>query len=83
MPRIDVPWTEPVTVEHMLAADPDDDGAAVASHSGRRKLAAFGECSTCDHYRVSLGRSNFHPAHDAMGGCRSGKRPHCTCDGCF
>jgi hypothetical protein len=25
----------------------------------------------------------FAPRHKASGGCRSGARPHCTCDGCF
>jgi hypothetical protein len=25
----------------------------------------------------------FFPDHQAMRGCRSGGRDHCTCDGCF
>jgi hypothetical protein len=28
-------------------------------------------------------KGGFEPDHFAMSGCRSGRRNHCTCDGCF
>lgn len=31
----------------------------------------------------TTGERAFAPSHTAMSHCRSGKRPHCTCDGCF
>lgn len=44
------------------------------------------DCATCVHY----GGDNpdpdgilFWPSHDASRMCKSGSRPHCTCDGCF
>lgn len=51
--------------------------------NGSRKLLAVGECEYCDRLRERHGPDGFFPDHDAMSGCRSGKRPHCTCDGCF
>lgn len=35
-------------------------------------------CSTC--YSIGGG---FGPRHQPSSMCRSGKRPHCTCDACF
>jgi hypothetical protein len=41
------------------------------------------DCETCkpayDHPTLSA----FMPQHRAGSWCRSGKQPHCTCDGCF
>jgi hypothetical protein len=37
------------------------------------------DCAQC----VRQGKGAFAPDHDAMPGCRSGGRDHCTCDGCF
>ena len=79
MPAVD--WNTPVTREDL---QPGDDGNAhpYADGSGYF-VVAFGICSTCDHYRASAGPRGFFPSHTAMRGCRSGKRDHCTCDGCF
>lgn len=76
-----VPWTETVTAEDL---HPDDDGSArpYANNTGFF-VVALGECSTCDHYRQQSGPRGFFPSHTAGRGCRSGKRDHCTCDGCF
>ncbi len=38
-------------------------------------------CSYCD--REKERGSWFFPDHFAMNSCQSGKRNHCTCDGCF
>ncbi len=35
-------------------------------------------CRECEVYSVFGG-----PSHHASSFCRSGKRPHCTCDTCF
>ena len=35
-------------------------------------------CKMCRHVSVFGG-----PSHEASTFCRSGKRPHCTCDTCF
>ena len=47
----------------------------------RRHKAEPGECKFCDEHRKA--GVEFHPSHDAMPTCRSGKHPHCTCDSCF
>lgn len=38
-------------------------------------------CDTCQRYSTS--GNDFFPSHDAMTYCRSGRRAHCTCDGCW
>jgi len=44
-------------------------------------------CRGCDehyrHYRAGHEDPPFAPSHKASETCRSGKRPHCTCDTCF
>jgi len=49
-----------------------------------------GDCDYCkrlverdDEFRIKDPATGFFPDHDAMRGCRSGGRDHCTCDGCF
>ena len=47
-----------------------------------------GDCAYCVRVAASPDRpkdpvGGFFPTHDAMPGCRSGRRDHCTCDGCF
>jgi hypothetical protein len=44
----------------------------------RRSRLPPGECKYCDQLGDGMG-----PAHDASDGCASGRRDHCTCDGCF
>lgn len=76
-----VPWDEDVTAADLKSTD---DGSAHPYANGRGfRVVALGECRTCDHYRQQYGPTGFFPSHSAMGGCRSGKRDHCTCDGCF
>lgn len=42
------------------------------------------ECDFCQREFLShLRLDPFAPRHTAMDTCRSGKRPHCTCDTCF
>lgn len=48
--------------------------------SGRIKRG----CEACLEFYHSADPINvFAPAHTATSHCRSGKRNHCTCDGCF
>lgn len=37
------------------------------------------DCERCAY----LGKGNLAPYHDALRSCRSGRRSHCSCDGCF
>lgn len=43
------------------------------------------DCETCQSYKKALLKNGtyFGPSHSASQFCRSGKRPHCTCDTCF
>lgn len=41
------------------------------------------DCETCKPAYAHPTLSAFMPQHKAGAFCRSGKRPHCTCDGCF
>lgn len=43
------------------------------------------ECGGCREFYDSPGRpmNVFAPHHQPSPSCRSGKRPHCTCDTCF
>lgn len=38
-------------------------------------------CEQCVHNE--LDPHGFGPAHEPSSNCKSGKRPHCTCDACF
>lgn len=41
-------------------------------------------CDYCqEFYKAKDPATHFAPRHTASPGCRSGKRPHCTCDTCF
>jgi hypothetical protein len=46
-------------------------------------------CPTCqdEFYPWYLehdgGSGPFAPSHKPLSSCKSGKRPHCTCDSCF
>jgi len=43
-------------------------------------------CPTCDEERARIeetGKPDWSPSHHASVRCRSGSRPHCTCDACF
>lgn len=46
-----------------------------------QRMAPLGECKYCDELR-ERGERHF-PAHDASHGCKSGRRPHCTCEYCW
>ena len=43
-----------------------------------RGLRPAGECAYCDELHER--GETFFPPHDASSNCRSGRRPHCTCD---
>ena len=51
------------------------------------RLEAMGvlhpDCSYCQEGYAHPTLSAFMPGHTASPLCRSGRRPHCTCDGCF
>lgn len=40
-------------------------------------------CPACQEQYRHPTLSAFAPSHKPGAYCRSGKRPHCTCDGCF
>ncbi|TXH51333.1 MAG: hypothetical protein E6Q97_18740 [Desulfurellales bacterium] len=48
----------------------------------RRHLLPPGECQACDTERYLTGTA-YCPSHDPSPNCKSGKRPHCSCDTCF
>lgn len=77
-----IDWNTPVTLADLREGD---DGKEIRNPGGNKsvRVAALGTCTTCDHYRAEYGPMGFFPQHDAMSNCRSGKRDHCTCDGCF
>lgn len=51
------------------------------------RLEALGVIAPdCDYCKAAYAHptlSAFQPQHRAGAYCRSGKRPHCTCSGCF
>jgi len=52
----------------------------------RRLKAPPGESQSCDRERDHeelTGHAPFHPPHDPSPNCKSGSRPHCSCDECF
>lgn len=40
-------------------------------------------CAACKPVAEHPTLNPFQPRHDPNPRCRSGKRPHCTCDSCF
>lgn len=40
-------------------------------------------CPGCQEFYRHPKLAPFAPSHKPGSYCRSGKRPHCTCDGCF
>lgn len=55
----------------------EEDGVTVVRYPGG-PVKWRADCDYC----LSL-KTYFAPSHEAMKGCRSGGRNHCTCDGCF
>lgn len=55
----------------------------VAYRTGHVKWRS--DCATCRRYEETGSDpvGGWFPDHQAMRGCRSGGRDHCTCDGCF
>lgn len=41
------------------------------------------DCAYCAEALAHPTLSAFMPSHRASPGCRSGRRPHCTCDTCW
>lgn len=69
----------------MNVIDTMEEGVRVVRYQGDRSVKWRGDCDYCQRM-ADGGRdpaSGFFPDHDAMRGCRSGGRSHCTCDGCF
>lgn len=69
----------------MNVIDKIEEGVRVVRYQGDRSVKWRGDCDYCKRMEDS-GRDpvgGFFPDHQAMRGCRSGGRDHCTCDGCF
>lgn len=41
------------------------------------------DCKSCEELAAHLTLMALAPSHKASVMCRSGSRPHCTCDACF
>lgn len=41
------------------------------------------ECKACEELAAHPTLGAFMPPHKPVSTCRSGSRPHCTCDACF
>lgn len=41
------------------------------------------DCRGCQEFLAHPTLTPFAPRHRALASCRSGGRPHCTCDSCF
>ncbi len=59
----------------------DSYGQELVKRSKRRHQAPEGECKYCDAMRAE--NMTYHPPHDPSPMCASGRRNHCSCDGCF
>ena len=77
---VDVPaWVETSPSRYVVRHV--DGEVVVCFPSSARPVKWRSGCDTCQQYGSS--GNDFFPSHDAMSHCRSGRRPHCTCDGCF
>ena len=51
------------------------------------RLTAMGtydpDCKSCEELAKHPTLNPFMPSHKPVSTCRSGARPHCTCDSCF
>lgn len=47
----------------------------------RKYCEQFPDCETCKR-KIETG-NYAGPIHEPGANCRSGKRPHCSCDSCF
>lgn len=62
----------------------EQDGDVSVIRSGKQEWCATiwrSDCHACTH--SFMGESSFFPWHHIRVNCRSGSRPHCTCDSCF
>ncbi len=41
------------------------------------------DCKSCEELAAHPTLNAFMPSHKPSSMCRSGSRPHCTCDACF
>ena len=64
--------------EYNLAVSNEEDLVAEAIAIHGVKNPRHPNCKECLRVSVFGG-----PEHDPSGGCRSGHRPHCTCNSCF
>lgn len=58
----------------------------VEEDSRPRAMTVFADCSLCEGAALewqATGQIPFGPRHRPSERCRSGKRPHCSCDTCF
>lgn len=70
----------------MSKIDRIEDGVRVVRYPGPGNSVKWrGDCDYCKRVeaRGYDPVTGFFPGHQAMRGCRSGGRDHCTCDGCF
>lgn len=47
------------------------------------RRVVFRDCEGCREHYKTVKPPRFGSAHEPSRMCRSGKRPHCTCDACF
>jgi len=71
-----------VTTSHgdVVGYEYDDEFTALVPYRDESDGRYWVGCSTCHSVKHGGG---FGPSHKASGGCRSGGRVHCTCDGCW
>lgn len=70
-------WFGQTSVEY---TQHDEGGVTVIRYPGGSHPVRWrSDCDRCQSYVDT----SWFPDHDAMPGCRSGRRDHCTCDGCF
>lgn len=73
------PWLDETAVKYTVGIE---SGVTVVRYPGGDHSVKWrSDCQTCCRYAESS--MGFFPSHEAMKSCRSGRRDHCTCDGCF
>jgi hypothetical protein len=72
-------------VQQVFAIAPFGNSETRAERLKRlEKLGSYDpNCRACEELRDHPTLNPFMPSHRALSSCRSGGRPHCTCDSCF
>lgn len=69
----------------VFAISPFGNSETRAERLARWEASGFIDpnCPGCREQYAHPTLNAFMPSHKPGGGCRSGSRPHCTCDSCF